>query len=322
MRRRFVGMGILLLLLTSACARSAQQVAPSPAGGKYGSGVNTDLGDGHAGSGSGESSGTTIGGGTADDGPRYATPPPYNGPGPRSGSGDGRAQVPSYDRSALGTNAGVYLRPGAKRIAIEVNAVKGKLPRQESLNLLAARVQEVAKKPVTVLPVKTIEPQSSGSYNIEDIRKVEAENRKNYSNESGDPVVMHVLYLNGSFEGSVAVVAAPLGIAYGASSVVIFPDEINRVAAAHPPGTIESAVLIHEIGHTPSLVNIGYKSPRPHEDSAGGHSKNTRSVMYAAVERVDVASVFADERIPTTFDADDKADLADIRAGKIRPHGY
>jgi hypothetical protein len=319
-RQRFVGMGILLLLLTSACAKSADQVTPSPAGGKYGSGV--DVGGLDAKGNPVATDGAHSIGGAAEEGPRYATPPPYNGGGAQSGSG-ARIPVRSYDRSALGMNAGVYLRPQAKRIAIEVNAVKGKLPRQASLNLLAARVKEVAKKPVTLLPTKTIEPLSSNSYTIEDIRKAEAENRKNYSNEYGDPVVMHILYLNGSFEGSVAVVADPLGIAYGASSVVIFPDEINRVAAAHPPGTIESAVLIHEVGHILSLVNIGYKSPRPHEDpSSKGHSKNTRSVMYAAVERIDVAAVFEDEVIPTTYDADDLADLADIRAGKIRPHGY
>ncbi len=147
---------------------------------------------------------------------------------------------------------------------------------------------------------------------MDDIVRTEDVRRKGYSKDR--TATIHFLYLNGRMEEA----RNALAVAYRASSIAIFPDQID--AAANPvvsPRSIEEAVTVHEAGHLLGLVNIGYRSPRDHEDPEHkGHSRNKDSVMYWAVESLDVANVLAGGP-PTEFDRDDKADLADRKAGRI-----
>jgi len=66
-------------------------------------------------------------------------------------------------------------------------------------------------------------------------------------------------------------------------------------------------------------VNLGYHSPRPHEDPQHpGHSNDPNSVMYWAVDNVGVATLLGGHTAPPTdFDPDDRADLSDIRRGEL-----
>ncbi len=62
------------------------------------------------------------------------------------------------------------------------------------------------------------------------------------------------------------------------------------------------------------LVNAVYVSPRDHEDKDHPHhSSNDASVMYWAVESSSLGAIFSGT-LPDAFDADDKADLADLQA--------
>ena len=87
-----------------------------------------------------------------------------------------------------------------------------------------------------------------------------------------------------------------------------------------PAVAAEKATLVHEVGHLLALVNITYRSPRDHHDEENqGHSTNVNSVMYHAVDTVGVFTLFRgmNRQPPTDFDADDRADLADLKSSKL-----
>ena len=309
-------LGILVLLLASACAKSAEQVAPSPAGGKYGSGVNTDLGDDKAPAAT--AGGTTIGGGTkSDDGPRYATPPPYNGPGPR------RAEdYPfAFDGGGTGRNAPYYIRSNPyPKMVLEMVSARGSEPLPAAIDYMRARIEEVLDKPagIEMLPMKTFVP-SKTVYSEGDFATLEGKHMTRRSERTGGEVVLRFLFLNGKHEQRTV-----LGEAWRAGSIAIFIDQIKAISdpVTLTPLAVERAVFLHEVGHNIGLLNWGYTTPRKHyPDSNRTHSSNKESVMYYAVEVSDLIGNVFNGPPPDTFDADDKADLEDIRTGKIKPFG-
>ncbi len=144
-----------------------------------------------------------------------------------------------------------------------------------------------------------------------DVAALEKKYRKEKSDPTGPKAALHMLYLNGRLDGD------QLGVAYYATSVVIMQEFVRDLAnPTVSAATIEKAVVVHEVGHMLGLVNIGYTSPRDHEDPEHkGHSKNRGSVMYWAVDTIDVLTILGGGP-PDRFDTDDLADLADRRAGK------
>ena len=111
-----------------------------------------------------------------------------------------------------------------------------------------------------------------------------------------------------------------LGVAVDASTVALFSDSIEE--ADGPFGRpsvedVENSVLVHEVGHLLGLVNLVYESPVDHEDpDHPGHSNNDDSVMYWAIESVDVGN-FIFGSLPNDFDNDDRNDLAGLADGSI-----
>ncbi len=149
-----------------------------------------------------------------------------------------------------------------------------------------------------------------------DLVEIEKRNRDHYS--SKNVMILYVLYVNGVF----AADSEALGVAYESSAYAVFAERIREAAATPlvPAPAIEQAVIVHEMGHVLALVNIGYTSPRNHQDPQHeSHSNNTDSVMYWAIDNVGIASLLEGRPSPSTrFDADDLADLADLKSGRLR----
>ena len=197
---------------------------------------------------------------------------------------------------------------------IEMDFVEGQEPPADALTYLEARLEEVVNKPggVELRRGETL-ARHGGSWSQKDVLDTAGRTRDIHT--GGDTVVLHLLFLDGQY-----ATANVLGVAFSPGPIAIFSEVIKDAACPPPLGlcvneaAIWRAVLVHEFGHAMGLVNHGIPMIHPREASEcngapdRGHSNNQNSVMYCAVETVSVATVFRNGP-PTTFDADDKADL-------------
>lgn len=129
---------------------------------------------------------------------------------------------------------------------------------------------------------------------------------------NGSVAVVHVLYVDGGSRDH----KGATGLANG-HTAFLFGSQRHLPAFGEDRAYIERAVLVHEVGHLLGLVNRGVPMVRPHEDPASPHhSANPESVMTSAVDAGEALLARLDEgrAPPSTFDADDLADLRAYRA--------
>lgn len=202
-----------------------------------------------------------------------------------------------------------------KRIIVEIDYVEGFPPTPEVLDLLKSRINFYCDKD-QILIFKDSIPKPASSYSLNDIKKLEDENRDYHKSKSD--IVAYVLYLNGAYSDNNDV----LGVAYGPSSIAIFKEKIYNINipiwATNLVGQVdyEKSVVIHEFGHLLALVNIGYQSDRNHEDTQGSHCIDDNCVMYRSVETVSIGSLITQEdpKPPTDFDDDCRSDLSNLKS--------
>lgn len=293
-----------LLLLLSACGDAGEQAAPEEV-------TDPDQPD------FGYDPSKYLKGGQASQKPGGAPAPakaPTGGTTSQRKADEPAPKGPT-DTGTVGQNSFFYLNASVPKLVIEIDAVQGYEPSKAAVDLLATRLKSIASKPGGIQVVTNVVGGGRPSWTVAHVRQFEQQHRSAKSTPSS--AVIHVSYVDGeSVDGAI-------GIAYASSSVVLFAESLRANALATVPAEdVEKSVLVHEVGHLLALVNIGYTSPRDHEDDEHrGHSKNIGSVMYYAVDTVGVYSVFRglNRLPPTDFDADDRADLADIKTRKIRP---
>ncbi len=310
---------VACMLLASGCTKSGTTPIAT-GGGKYGSGVNTDFGDEkkQQGTTGGTSSGSSTNGSSNSNGSsggaaRPTLPPDYGG-----GGGGTAVDLESrpYDNGDLGSMGYWYLNKAAPKLVVEIDAVHGMAPTATTLNMLRSRLASVADKPggVQILPAQDI-GKGRDTWSMDDVRRTKDKFRTHFSDKT--QAVMHILFVDGQPDRQ-----GPIGIAYSASTDVIFEQVVRDIATPLVPAqSIEEAVVIHEVGHILSLINEGYTSPRKHEDAQHeGHSNNQGSVMYWALDNSGVVQLLGGRtKPPDDYDADDRADLRDVRDGKLKP---
>ena len=184
----------------------------------------------------------------------------------------------------------------------------GRGPSPTTKQLILDNLRKVSGKEVKIPDPLTI-PVGPGSYHSADLTK-RADQYTKYQQGDGDQAVFHVLYLKGHDADGDGI----LGIAVRGDTLAVFPDELDKaVTPLVPYDKIEQAVTLHETGHILGLVDLARKTGR--EDPAHpGHSANKGSVMYWAVDGSLIGQVFGGPP-PTTFDADDLADMKVLREG-------
>jgi hypothetical protein len=172
----------------------------------------------------------------------------------------------------------------------------------------AGVVGDVSGKQVDLRAVRSLSGTAK-DWSADDIRAT-ADAAATVAQGSGGKAALRLLQLHGTFDGSDEV----LGVAVRGDVVAYFPDSI--AASATPlvsTADIDDAVVLHELGHVLGLVDLARNTGRADPDHPG-HSKDTRSVMYWAVESSLVGQVLNGPP-PTDFDADDLADLRALRNG-------
>jgi hypothetical protein len=207
-----------------------------------------------------------------------------------------------------GAFARTLLRPApATSIVIERLAQDGATIADAAITRSAGVVHDVSGKTVDV---RAPRPLAGGarSWTADDIRST-ADAAATAAQGNGR-AVLRVLQLRGTFEGSAEV----LGVAVRGDVIALFPDSIDDAATPLvSAAAIEDAVVLHELGHVLGLVDLARDTGRADPDHPG-HSKNTHSVMYWAVESSLVGQVLNGPP-PRDFDTDDLADLRALRNG-------
>jgi hypothetical protein len=205
-----------------------------------------------------------------------------------------------------------------KGLTLEIQAIDGFAPTQETLNHLQLFLGRYVNKPdgIRVIVDDPLVAQKSGAngYSIQDVRRIETANRKFYAKKSD--IAIYILFLDKASADDVANQATGshlLGQAHQATSIVIYEDSIRKTSGAggqQPVWMTETTIVEHELGHLLGLVNNGSPMESNHVDPSGplAHCKNPKCLMHASVETKAPADPNAVAEIPA-LDDDCVADL-------------
>lgn len=205
-----------------------------------------------------------------------------------------------------GSGAAFYLRPApASSIVVEVSAEAGAAPQSGTISHVTSTLADVSGKPVSTAGGGAL--PSREAWTSADLR---AAADAAAVTPDGDRAVLQLLFVHGRYADAENV----LGVAVRADVAAIFSDAVE--ASASPivgPGAIEAAVTMHEVGHLLGLVDLHLDTGREDPEHPG-HSTNSGSVMYWAVESTLVTDLLTGGP-PRELDDADRADLAAIRDG-------
>ncbi|MFO7991574.1 MAG: hypothetical protein R6U61_04665 [Thermoplasmata archaeon] len=168
------------------------------------------------------------------------------------------------------------------KVKIEYDYSAGYLPSPSARNTLTERINQYCEKEDVsdFLDDQLDFADTKETYDKDDIYSLT--NKYKDSESGGDTVVIHVMYLGGKWEeGNV------LGLSHTHNHIIIFKDTITEISNKSPnlsSNTIETSVLIHELGHLLGLVGIGYESDHQVEGSHHCDESAGECVMDASVE--------------------------------------
>jgi hypothetical protein len=217
---------------------------------------------------------------------------------------------PSVDANVdVGQLAPYILRPGqSTRIVVEVSAQDGAEPAAGTVAHVTSVLKAASGKAVSVDGPARLSG-GSGSWTAAQLRQL-ADSVARTAQGAGGAAVLRLLYLHGDFDGDDHV----LGIAVRGDVAAVFVDQVEASSdILAGPDVLEDAVTTHEVGHLLGLVDLVLNTGRDDPEHPG-HSRNSGSVMYWAVESSLVTDLLTGGP-PRDFDAQDKADLATIRRG-------
>ncbi|MFP5310486.1 MAG: hypothetical protein ACLGIR_13030 [Actinomycetes bacterium] len=280
--------------------------APEQAGGGAPGGGSADE---SSGTGGGQAPGGGGGDGSAGGGGS-------SGGGSAPGAGAPPARTPVADDGPVGANGRAYVRGERRQLVLEVDVQQGVQADRGALDHLRATVARHAtsRTEVGFAGGSTI-TSSRTEWDVDAIRATAASVRDVRSGD--DALGLQVLYLRGGFVQDGQLTDA-IGVAVSASVFAVFPERWRGgVGLLGSASAVERAVLVHEYGHLVGLIDLTFTSDRPREDpDHPGHSRDQRSVMFWAIESTAIGQVFSGPP-PDTFTADDEADIAGLRDGRL-----
>ena len=188
-------------------------------------------------------------------------------------------------------------------VVVEVRTQPSAGPQQTSIDHLSSVLRSVTGKTVTVAQGPGISGGAK-SWSADELRSTADAGAA----QGNGRAVIHLMFVHGSFGGDDSV----LGVAVRGDAAAVFIDQVN--ASSTPlvgSSGIEAAVVTHEAGHLMGLVDLFLHTGRQDPDHPG-HSTNSNSVMYWAVESNLVAQLLSGGP-PKDFDSADLADLQTIR---------
>lgn len=211
-------------------------------------------------------------------------------------------------KGGAGAYARTLLRPQpATRIVLEVMQQSDAAPVGNTLSHAVQVVQANANKSVASSGPVAL-PGGAADFTAAQLRTMADQHSR--AGQTTTQAVVHLMFLHGTYNGDSSI----LGLTVRGDLAVVFVDQVRSAATPIAPrSTIEDAVTEHELGHVLGLVDLVLHTGRQ-DPKHPGHSTNSKSVMYWAVES-DLVSQALGGPPPVDFDSADRADLAAIRNG-------
>jgi hypothetical protein len=215
----------------------------------------------------------------------------------------------SFHEQNFGESAGDLLRDDKyKSLKVEIQYMDGFKPDPKAVLNLKDFLTEHLNKPKGIrFVLKKINPISDTILTRNEVTNLRRAKRTIYT--MGDQLAVCILYTNGEFENNNI-----LGEAFRNTTIVIYGKSVkaNSNTFRNPtPTTLETELLLHEVGHLLGLVNKGSSMNNPHKDSLHeGHCENEKCVMYWTIG----TRSMADPRIKRSAPNFDRACLQDLKA--------
>lgn len=232
---------------------------------------------------------------------------PSGSPSPRPTPAPGKDPIAAAAKGSVGSFARVLLRPApAERLVIDLMTEAGLVPSSNTLAEAVDTLQDVTGKPVSL--TRTTVTGGQEKWTGSELNALA--DSKAPTPQGGNTAAIRVLFVRGGLEGNDAAV----GVAVRGDVLAVFADRVDESASPLVSRSrMEHAVLVHELGHLMGLVDLALDTNREDPDHPG-HSRNSGSVMYWAVESTLVGQALSGPP-PTEFDDQDTADLAKMRGG-------
>ncbi len=195
-------------------------------------------------------------------------------------------------------------------VVIEVLYVQGFQPEAQTLVNLRSFMQARLNKPGGItINQRQIASPGLAPYDINEIAGIESLNRTFYNN--GNVLTLFLLFVDGNYATDTAS-NFTLGTAYRNTSFVMFENTIQNLSNSPlEPNrvTLESTVILHELGHLLGLVNLGSTMQTEHNDEAHDkHCDNENCLMFWKTGNSSMIGEMVGSGIPQ-LDANCLADL-------------
>ncbi len=181
----------------------------------------------------------------------------------------------------------------------------GHAPEDRAIDTLEAFLNKRLHKPGGIeVEQEEIDDPGKSTFTVSGLEALEEKHRESYTDQSGG-ITASFLFVNAGYEEDTDD-AKTLGLAYGATSMAIFSENIKEFSGGinqPPEWKLEATVMEHEVGHILGLVNAGTDMVNDHQDDPHGkHCDDENCLMYYATETSDVVGNLLGSPIPSLDD--------------------
>lgn len=215
---------------------------------------------------------------------------------------DAVVNTEAFHNRTMGASASELLSDSLyKSLVVEIQYVSGFKPEQGTIDHLASFLETYLNKPHGIFIVLNEIPAiGQEDLSMEEVSLIEKKKRTQFVVQ--DTTAIYILFTDGVHPGNQI-----LGMAYRNTSAVVYGKAIRKYSSMTGRLTrqeLETAVVLHEIGHLLGLINKGSAAQSDHVDpNFPDHCTNRKCLMYHSVETRSLSTTLLKGHIPLLDEA-------------------